>query len=110
MVEADECANAREVKRLQVVGSAGCVGCHGYGLGCLPQEHNLDVLPTALVARKPRLGCGWPADMAADSPPAIGAKGGKCAGGGGGAVKGNFQSWGPLVSRQPLSMGWPLGW
>jgi hypothetical protein len=45
MVEANKCTDAREVERLQVVGSAGCVGCHGHGLGCLPQEFNLDVLP-----------------------------------------------------------------
>jgi hypothetical protein len=45
MVEANKCTNAGEVKRLQVVGSAGCVGCHGHGLGCLLQEHDLDVLP-----------------------------------------------------------------
>jgi hypothetical protein len=48
--------------------------------------------------------------MAADSPPANGAKGDECAGSGGGAVRGNCQSWGLLMSRQPLSMGWPLGW
>jgi hypothetical protein len=45
MIEAYECANAGEVKRSQVVGSAGCMGCHGHGLGSLPQELNLDVLP-----------------------------------------------------------------
>ncbi len=45
MVEAKKCTIAGEVKRLQVVGSAGYVDCHGHGLGCLPQEHDLDVLP-----------------------------------------------------------------
>ncbi len=44
MVEANECADAGEVKGLQVVGSAGCVGCHGHRLGCLLQELDLDVL------------------------------------------------------------------
>jgi hypothetical protein len=33
MVEANKCADAGEVEHLQVVGSAGCVGCHGHGLG-----------------------------------------------------------------------------
>jgi hypothetical protein len=48
--------------------------------------------------------------MAADSPQAIGAKGGECnAGGGGRAVRGNCQSWGPSMSDHPLSMGWPSG-
>ncbi len=45
MVEANKCADAGEVERLRVAGSAGCVGCHGPGLGCLPQEIDLDVLP-----------------------------------------------------------------
>jgi hypothetical protein len=45
--------------------------------------------------------------MAADSPPAIGAKGGKCNGGGGGVVRGNCQSGGPWMSHNLLSMGWP---
>ncbi len=40
-----KCADAGEVERLQVVGKVGCLGCHGHGLGCLPQELNLDVLP-----------------------------------------------------------------
>jgi hypothetical protein len=44
MVEANKCANAGEVKCFRVVGSAGCMGCHGHGLGCLLQEHDLDVL------------------------------------------------------------------
>jgi hypothetical protein len=66
--------------------------------------------PAALVAQKPWLGLGRNADMAADSPPAIGAKGGKCAGVGGGAVRGNCRSWGPSRSRQPLRMGWLSGW
>jgi hypothetical protein len=48
--------------------------------------------------------------MAADSPLAIGAKGGECAEGEGGAVRGNCQSQGPSISRQPLIVGWPLGW
>ncbi len=48
--------------------------------------------------------------MAADGPTANGAKGGKCAGGGGGAVRGNGQSWGPSRSCQPLRMGWPSEW
>jgi hypothetical protein len=64
----------------------------------------------ALVAQNPWLGCSWPAAMAADSPPAKGAKGGKCTGSEGGAVRGNCQSRVPLISRQPLSMGWPSGW
>ncbi len=46
MVEANKCANAGEVERLQIVGSAGCVSCHGHGLGCLLQEFDLDVLPS----------------------------------------------------------------
>ncbi len=45
MVEANECADAGEVKCLQVVGSAECMGCHGHGVGSLPQEVDLDVLP-----------------------------------------------------------------
>jgi hypothetical protein len=45
MVEANKCANAGEFECLGVVGSAGCLGCHGHGLGCLLQELNLDVLP-----------------------------------------------------------------
>jgi hypothetical protein len=52
MVEAKECANAGEVKRLQVLGSAGCVGCHGHGLGCPLQELNLDVLPGSASSLK----------------------------------------------------------
>jgi hypothetical protein len=48
--------------------------------------------------------------MAADSPPAIGAKGGKWAGGGGGTVRGNCQSWRPSRSRQPLRMERPSRW
>ncbi len=64
----------------------------------------------ALVARNPWLGCGRPAAMAADSPPAKGAEGGKCTGSEGGTVRGNCQSWGPLMSHQPLSMGWLSGW
>ncbi len=48
--------------------------------------------------------------MAADSAPAIGAEGGECAKGRGGAVIGSCQSQGPSRSRQPLRMGWPLGW
>jgi hypothetical protein len=49
MVEANKCADAGEVKRLRVVESAGCVGCHGHGLGWLPQELNLDFLPGGLA-------------------------------------------------------------
>ncbi len=45
MVEAHECADAGEVECLWVVGSAGCLGYHGHGLGHLLQEHDLDVLP-----------------------------------------------------------------
>ncbi len=45
MVKAQEGADAGEVKGLQVVGGAGCLGCHGYGLGRLIQEHDRDVLP-----------------------------------------------------------------
>jgi hypothetical protein len=45
MVEANKCADARAVKHLRVVGSAGCVGCHGNGLGLPLQEFDLDVLP-----------------------------------------------------------------
>ncbi len=63
-----------------------------------------------LVARKPWLRCGRSAAMAADSPPAKSTKGSKCAGTEGGAVRGNCQSWGPLMSHQPLSMGWLSGW
>ncbi len=46
MIKANECTDAGEAERSQVVGSAGCVGCHGHGLGYLLQEHNLDVLPS----------------------------------------------------------------
>jgi hypothetical protein len=45
MVEAHECADAGEVKCSRFVGSAGCLGCHGHGLGHFMQEHNQDVLP-----------------------------------------------------------------
>ncbi len=45
MVEAIKCADAGEVECLRVVGNAGCLGCLGHELGCLLQEHNLDVLP-----------------------------------------------------------------
>jgi hypothetical protein len=45
MVEANKCANAGEVKCTRVVGSAGCMGCHGHELGCPLQELNVDVLP-----------------------------------------------------------------
>jgi hypothetical protein len=48
--------------------------------------------------------------MAADGPTAIGAKGGECTGGGGGVVRGNFQSRGLSRSCQPLRIGWPSGW
>jgi hypothetical protein len=48
--------------------------------------------------------------MAADGLTDIGAKGGKCAGGEGGVVRGNCQSRGPSRSCQPLRIGWPLGW
>jgi hypothetical protein len=44
MVEANKCNDAGEIEHSWVVGSAGCVGCHGHGLGCLPQEFDLDVL------------------------------------------------------------------
>jgi hypothetical protein len=46
MVEAHECADAGEVECARVVGGAGCLGCHGHGLGCLMQEHDLDVFPS----------------------------------------------------------------
>jgi hypothetical protein len=45
MVEAHECAGAEEVEGSRFVGGAGCLGCHGHGLGCLMQEHDRDVLP-----------------------------------------------------------------
>jgi hypothetical protein len=48
--------------------------------------------------------------MAADGPTEIGAKGGKCAGSGGGAMRGNCQTWGPSRSCHPLRIGWLLGW
>jgi hypothetical protein len=48
--------------------------------------------------------------MAADGPTDIGDKGGKGAGGGGGTVKGNRQSWEMSRSHQPLKIGWPSGW
>ncbi len=48
--------------------------------------------------------------MAADGPTDIGTKGGKCAGGGGEAVRRNCHSRGPSRSHQPLKMGWPSGW
>ncbi len=60
--------------------------------------------PAALVAQMPWLKCSRPAAVAADSPPAKGAEGGKCAGSEGGAVRGNCQSWGLSRSRQPLSI------
>jgi hypothetical protein len=41
--------------------------------------------------------------MAADGPTDIGAKGGECAGGGGGAVRGNCQSQGPFQIPQTLN-------
>ncbi len=46
MVEAYEHTDAGEVESLRVVGSAGYLGCHGHGLGCLMQEYDLDVLPS----------------------------------------------------------------
>jgi hypothetical protein len=45
MVETYKGADAGEVKGLRVVGGAGCLGCHGYGMGHLIQGHNRDVLP-----------------------------------------------------------------
>ncbi len=45
MVDAHKCTDAGEVECLRVVGGAGCLGCHGHGLGCLMQEDNQDVLP-----------------------------------------------------------------
>jgi hypothetical protein len=47
MVEANECTNVGEVERSQIVGSAGCVGCHGHGLCHLLQELDMDVLPSS---------------------------------------------------------------
>ncbi len=46
MVEAHKGTDAGEVKGSRVVGGAGCLGCHGHGLGCLIQEHDRDVLPS----------------------------------------------------------------
>jgi hypothetical protein len=48
--------------------------------------------------------------MAAADPTETGAKGGKCAGGGGEAVRGSCHSRGPARSHQPLRMGWLPGW
>ncbi len=45
MVEAHKGAGARDVEGFQVVGGAGCLGCHGHGVGCPIQEHDGDVLP-----------------------------------------------------------------
>jgi hypothetical protein len=45
MVEAHEGTDAGEVEGFGVVGGAGCLGCHGHGMGCLIQEHNGDDLP-----------------------------------------------------------------
>ncbi len=45
MVDANKCSNAGKVERSQVVGSAGCVGCHVHELGLPPQEFDLDALP-----------------------------------------------------------------
>ncbi len=47
MVEAHKGADAGEVKGLQIVGGARCLGCHGHGLGHLMQEHDRDVLPNS---------------------------------------------------------------
>jgi hypothetical protein len=44
MVEAHEGADAGEVKGSWVVGGAGCLGCHGHGMGCLIKEHDRGVL------------------------------------------------------------------
>ncbi len=45
MIEAHKGADAGEVKGLRVVGSAGCLGYYGHGVGYLIQEHSRDVLP-----------------------------------------------------------------
>ncbi len=45
MVEANKCTDAGEVEHTRVVESAGCMGCHGHGLGCPLQEFDVDVLP-----------------------------------------------------------------
>jgi hypothetical protein len=45
VAEAHKGADAGEVKGLRVVGGAGCLGCHGYGVGHLIQEHDRDVIP-----------------------------------------------------------------
>ncbi len=47
MVETHNGADAGEVKGLRVEGGAGCLGCHGHGIGCLIQENNGDVLPSS---------------------------------------------------------------
>jgi hypothetical protein len=46
MIEAHKGADAGEVKGSRVVGGAGCLGCHGHGVGYLIQEHDGDVLPS----------------------------------------------------------------
>jgi hypothetical protein len=45
MVEAHEGTDAGEVKGPWVVGGAGCLGCHGHGMGCLIKKRDGDVLP-----------------------------------------------------------------
>jgi hypothetical protein len=47
MIEAHKGADAKEVKGSRVEEGAGCLGCHGNGLGCLMQEYNRDVLPSS---------------------------------------------------------------
>ncbi len=58
MVEANKCADSGEVECSRVVGSAGCLGCHGHGLGRLLQEHNLNVLPGSASSPEALAGVG----------------------------------------------------
>jgi hypothetical protein len=48
MVETHKGANAGKLEGSQVVGSAGCLGCHGRGWGCPIQEDNGDVIPSSI--------------------------------------------------------------
>ncbi len=44
MVETHKGADAGEVKGLRVAGNAGCLSCHGHGLGCPIKEDDRDVI------------------------------------------------------------------
>jgi hypothetical protein len=46
IVEAHKGTDAGEVEGSRVLGGAGCLGCHGHGVGCLIQEHSKYVHPS----------------------------------------------------------------